>query len=284
MTHSAQNTQVTTLSSQRIQLKHFGIPVRCWSGRTGKPSPGAHFHRLARLPTHGPEPYELRSMTFLDAMRRSRLLAILRGVQARELPLVAEACNRTGLGWVEITLNTNEALSKIASLRDLSKGNFEVGAGTVLSAHQAREAVAAGARFVIAPVLDLEVARAARDLGVPYIPGALTPHEVWSAYQAGATMVKLFPARCFGPSYVQELRGPFGEIPFLGCGGIRQDNLREYLDAGVDAVALGASVFRRDWLAAGNLTALLDALGTLIAIVHSFEAERATQTGRHCPP
>lgn len=213
-------------------------------------------------------------MTFLDSLRASRLVGILRGVEATELPLVAEACTKAGLEFVEITLNTKEALSKISFLSEISEGCIRVGAGTVLSATQLREAVDAGAKFIVSPVLVPEVAKAAADLDVPYIPGALTPKEVWDAHQAGACITKLFPVQCFGPSYLRELRGPFGDIPLLACGGIRPDNLREYLDAGADAVALGASSFKREWLATANVLALTEALATMVGIVRAFESKR----------
>lgn len=213
-------------------------------------------------------------MTFLDSLRASRLLGILRGVEATELPLVAEACTKSGLEFVEITLNTKEALSKISFLSEISEGCFRVGAGTVLSVAQLRAAVDAGAKFIVSPVLVPEVAKAAADLDVPYIPGALTPKEVWDAHQAGASITKLFPMQCFGPSYIRELRGPFGDIPLLACGGIRPDNLREFLDAGADAVALGASSFKREWLATANVLALTEALSTMVSIVRSFESKR----------
>lgn len=212
-------------------------------------------------------------MSFLDSLRQSRLLAILRGVESAELAMVAEASKRAGLRFMEITLNTHDAYAKIRSLARLSEDQFHVGAGTVLNATQARDAVAAGAMFLVAPILDPEVARAARELGVPYVPGALTPKEVYEAYRAGAAIVKVFPIRCYGPSYIRELRGPFGDIPLLGCGGIRQENLRQYLDAGIDAVALGESTFRREWLSAGNLMALVESLTEVIRIVESFERD-----------
>jgi 2-dehydro-3-deoxyphosphogluconate aldolase / (4S)-4-hydroxy-2-oxoglutarate aldolase len=214
-------------------------------------------------------------MTFLDSLRASRLVGILRGVEATELPLVVEACTKSGLEFVEITLNTKEALSKISLLSEISDGLLQVGAGTVLSAAQLRAAVDAGAKFIVSPVLVPEVARAAAELDVPYVPGALTPKEVWDASQAGAAITKVFPIQCFGPSYLRELRGPFGNIPLLACGGIRPDNLREYLEAGADAVALGASSFRREWLATGNVAALIDALSTMVEIATAFDATRS---------
>jgi len=217
-------------------------------------------------------------MTFLESLRTSRLVGILRDVEATELSLVAEACTKSGLEFVEITLNTKEALSKIAFLAELSEGRFRVGAGTVLSVGQMRAAVDAGAKFIVSPVLVPGVAEAAAELDVPYVPGALTPKEVWDAHQAGAAITKLFPIQCFGPNYLRELRGPFGEIPLLACGGIRPDNLREYLEAGADAVALGASSFRREWLATGNVTALTEALSDMVEVVKVFNTRRSNSS------
>jgi 2-dehydro-3-deoxyphosphogluconate aldolase/(4S)-4-hydroxy-2-oxoglutarate aldolase len=213
-------------------------------------------------------------MTFIDSLRSSRLLGILRGVEATELAMVAEACIKAGLSFIEVTLNTREALSKLSFLRELAEGQLEVGAGTVLSAAQARMAVDAGARFIVSPALVIEVAEAARDLGVPYLPGALTPKEVWDACQASATMVKLFPIQCFGAAYIKELRGPYGDVPLLACGGIRAENLKEYLEAGADAVAIGANTFRREWLASGNTAALTEALSALVDTAKAFNNRR----------
>ena len=213
-------------------------------------------------------------MTFLDSLRRTRLMVILRGVEFSELQLVSRVCVTARLEFVEITLNTDDALSKIASLIQFSNGKLTVGAGTVLSVGELRDAAAAGAKFIVSPVCDAAVAKAARDLDIPYVPGALTPQEIWNAHLAGATLVKVFPAQCYGPGYIRELRGPFAGIPLLACGGVRPSNLGEYLDAGIDAVALGTSTFQRDWLASDNTNALLDALRPLTAAVAAFEGKR----------
>jgi 2-dehydro-3-deoxyphosphogluconate aldolase / (4S)-4-hydroxy-2-oxoglutarate aldolase len=219
-------------------------------------------------------------MNFLESLQRSRLMGILRGVEAAELNTVAEVCCQTGLEFVEITLNTRDALTKISQLRELAKGTFSVGAGTVLSLPQLQAAVDAGAQFIVSPVFVSEMAAAAGELAVPYIPGALTPNEIWQSTQSGACITKLFPIQYYGPSYLRELRGPFGNIPLLACGGIRPDNLLEYLEAGADAAALGASTFKREWLATGNRVALTNALTQMTSIVRVFNSsvrERAPQ-------
>jgi 2-dehydro-3-deoxyphosphogluconate aldolase/(4S)-4-hydroxy-2-oxoglutarate aldolase len=210
-------------------------------------------------------------MTFLDSLRKSRLLGILRGVEFDELPVVAEACRMARLEFVEITMNTAEAPAKIAELVRLADGAFQVGAGTVLTVTEFEVASRAGARFVVSPVLVREVAAVAEHAHVPYIPGALTPQDVYACSLAGAAIVKLFPIQCFGPSYVKELRGPFGNIPLLACGGIRPDNLRTYLESGADACALGASTFKREWLRTKNVQTLAETLGDLVAIANSAQ-------------
>jgi 2-dehydro-3-deoxyphosphogluconate aldolase/(4S)-4-hydroxy-2-oxoglutarate aldolase len=206
------------------------------------------------------------TMTFLESLRRSRLLGILRGIEFDELHVVAEACRTARLRFVEITMNTKDAAAKIAELVRLADGAFQVGAGTVLTVDQFEAATKAGARFVVSPVLIREVAGAALSVDVPYIPGALTPQDVYECHLARATIVKLFPIQCFGPGYIKELRGPFGDIPLLACGGIRPDNLRTYLDSGADACALGASTFKREWLRAKDVRTLASTLAELVAL------------------
>jgi 2-dehydro-3-deoxyphosphogluconate aldolase/(4S)-4-hydroxy-2-oxoglutarate aldolase len=83
---------------------------------------------------------------------------------------------------------------------------------------------------------------------IPVFPGALTPQDIYETWQAGATMVKLFPAGCFGPDYFKEIRGPFPEIELMACGGVTPENTKDYFANGASAIAVGGSVFRRDWL------------------------------------
>ena len=94
----------------------------------------------------------------------------------------------------------------------------------------------------------------------PVFPGAFTPQEVYQAHNAGATMVKVFPAKLFGPEYLRELKGPFNDIELLACSGVTPDNLKDYFANGASAVSFGASVFRKDWLAKGDFQAIAHAV------------------------
>ena len=117
-----------------------------------------------------------------------------------------------------------------------------MGAGTVTSVALAEAALAAGATFLVTPNLDLEVIRTARKHGVPIMPGAMTPTEIWNAAAAGAEYVKVFPASALGPGYFRELRGPFAHIPLMATGGINLENARDFITFGVDALGVGGAL------------------------------------------
>jgi 2-dehydro-3-deoxyphosphogluconate aldolase/(4S)-4-hydroxy-2-oxoglutarate aldolase len=184
----------------------------------------------------------------LDRLERTPVVGIVRGISDAAVAGLADACIGAGIEWIEITLNTPSALEKIGRLSDLAGDRLVVGAGTVLDAEALDAALAAGARFIVSPILDREVVTRCAEIGVPVFPGALTPQEVFDAWRAGATMVKVFPAQFFGPDYLRELRGPFDRVPLLACGGVRADNVAAYFAAGANAVAIGGGTFKRAWI------------------------------------
>lgn len=195
-----------------------------------------------------------------------RLLGILRDAPASSLPELAACLEESGLKFVEVALNTPDALAQIATLRRLLPRDIEVGAGTVLTGAAARQACDAGAGFLVSPCLSPEVQAFAEAHGIPTLPGAFTPREVWDAHRAGAAMVKLFPAKSAGgPAYVKELRGPFRDIPLLACGGVSPETAPAYLAAGAGALAFGGSVFSPSRLAEGDFSGILSDLRALSA-------------------
>ena len=171
------------------------------------------------------------------------VLGIIRGAPPDSAHGVMQACISAGLQYLEFTLNSKEALSFIEEGAREFPETLCVGAGTVLSVADAERAVNAGAKFIVAPTLNEDVAAYCRERNLPYFPGALTPTEIEKAWNCGATMVKVFPANQMGPGYFSTIRGPFNEIRLMAVGGIRPDNVHSYLGAGASAVALGGSVF-----------------------------------------
>jgi 2-dehydro-3-deoxyphosphogluconate aldolase/(4S)-4-hydroxy-2-oxoglutarate aldolase len=210
----------------------------------------------------------------LERFRRLPLLGILRGIDSASLPALIEAAAEAGLGALEVTMNTADAPALIRQAAGLARGRMAIGAGTVLDLSDLERARAAGATFIVSPVLVTDVvARCVRDR-VPVFPGALTPQEIFVAWKAGATMVKVFPASAFGPSYLREVKAPFGNVELLACGGVKAGNMAEYFAAGASAAAFGASVFRPEWLAAGSYGRIADEIRALVQACESIIAGR----------
>jgi 2-dehydro-3-deoxyphosphogluconate aldolase/(4S)-4-hydroxy-2-oxoglutarate aldolase len=190
----------------------------------------------------------LRDGPVAAAIRRERLIVVLRRVAPRErlLALVDELVD-AGARIFEVTLDAPEAAADLVAVREQVRDAADrclVGAGTVLTERQLQAARDAGAAFAVAPVLDAELVAVARDAGLPFIPGALSPTEIAAAWAAGATMVKLFPASAVGPALVRELRGPLPEIALIPTGGVDGENARAYLAAGATAVGIGGAIAR----------------------------------------
>ena len=174
----------------------------------------------------------------IERIRSERLVAILRRVP--EVDARVSALADAGVGVVEITLDDPDAPAAIERAR--SRGDVTILAGTVRRADQVDLAAAAGAEAVVSPGFVREVVERAAELGVPAVPGALTPTEVEAAWLAGAALVKLFPGSAGGPAYVRELLAPLADVPLLVTGGIDSRNARAFLDAGAVAVGAGSAL------------------------------------------
>ena len=171
------------------------------------------------------------------------VLGIIRGITGESLHGVLDAVVEAGLDFVEITLNTAEAVDLIQQAVGDYADTPCIGAGTVLSVEDADKALAAGARFLVSPTVNAPVAKFCRDKKIPYFPGAFSPTEIEAAWEEGAYRVKVFPSSVLGPRYFREISGPFLEIRTMAVGGVRADNVAEFMDSGASAVAVGGSVF-----------------------------------------
>jgi len=211
----------------------------------------------------------------LERFRRLPLLGILRGIEADDVEPLAAALIDAGLDTIEITMNTEAAPALIRRMIDAASGRLMIGAGTVLTPEMLAAARAGGASFIVLPTLVPEVVKRCVDDGVPVFPGALTPREIYEAWRAGATMVKVFPAGGFGPTYFKEIKGPFADIELLACGGVSAANMAAYFECGASAVAFGASVFRHEWLAKKDYPRISAEVRKLVA---------ACAAARPCPP
>lgn len=152
---------------------------------------------------------------------------------------------KSGIRMVEITMDTEGAVSILKSVQSSVSANALLGAGTVTDLARAEAALAAGATFLVTPNLDLDVIRMARAHGIPIMPGAMTPTEIWNAAAAGADYVKVFPASTLGPGFFRDIRGPFAHIPLMATGGINLENARDFISFGVDALGVGGALIPR---------------------------------------
>ena len=184
----------------------------------------------------------------LDRFRTLPLLGIARGITSSDVEPLTEAVIDAGLTSLEITMNTPAAPALIEQIRAAAGDRLMIGAGTVLDVETLAAARDAGASFIVMPTLVPAVVERCVADHVPVFPGALTPQEIHTAWTAGATMVKVFPAGVFGPTYLREIKGPFADIELMAVGGVNADTMAGYFACGASAVAFGASVFRREWL------------------------------------
>ncbi|PNY80620.1 bifunctional 4-hydroxy-2-oxoglutarate aldolase/2-dehydro-3-deoxy-phosphogluconate aldolase [Deinococcus koreensis] len=183
----------------------------------------------------------------LAALRRSRVLVILRGVPAVHAPRLIETLRGAGLDWFEVALSDAHGLEALRAIRAAAGPELLLGAGTVLTPELAAQAQEAGAGFLVTPHVIPEVATAAHERGLGLLMGALTPTEIARAVALGSAGVKVFPAGSHGPAYFRHLRGPYPGWPLLAVGGVDASNVAAYLAAGADGAGIGGALTRADW-------------------------------------
>jgi 2-dehydro-3-deoxyphosphogluconate aldolase/(4S)-4-hydroxy-2-oxoglutarate aldolase len=171
------------------------------------------------------------------------IVPVVRAASAAEAIQVVEAIKAGGLPLLEITMTVPNAIQVIKQLADRYGDEAIVGAGTVLDADVARECILAGAQFVVSPALNLETIACCREHGVPVMPGALTPTEIVTAWDAGADLVKVFPASAMGgASYIKALKAPLPQIELIPTGGVSLATAASFIQAGAAALGVGADL------------------------------------------
>ena len=170
------------------------------------------------------------------------VVAIVRVESAQEAVEVCLAIAKGGVKPIEITMTVPGAIDVIKEFKSAVKDEVLVGAGTVLDPETARAVILAGAEFVVSPTLNLEVIEVCRRYSKIVIPGAFTPTEILTAWEAGADIVKIFPARVGGPKYLVDIKGPLPQIRLMPTGGVGIENTPDFIRAGAVAVAVGTSL------------------------------------------
>lgn len=206
----------------------------------------------------------------LDGIIECGIVAVVRGTSDELIMKAIEAALDGGLNVVEVAFTVPNALEIIKRLVESVSDDVILGAGTVLTPEMAADAVDAGAQFIVSPNVNLATIEMAKSRGVPVFPGALTPTEVATAWQAGADMVKIFPANVMGPTYLKDLHGPFPQIKFMPTGGVNLNTARDYLENGAAALGVGGDLINRKLMEEGNFAEIASRARKFRQIVREF--------------
>ncbi|MCA9133227.1 MAG: bifunctional 4-hydroxy-2-oxoglutarate aldolase/2-dehydro-3-deoxy-phosphogluconate aldolase [Planctomycetales bacterium] len=186
----------------------------------------------------------------LQLLARQRLVAIIRLDDLGSAQQLSQALFDGGIAIQEFTLTNPAALDAISRVRqsiaEFDNGQGLVGVGSVRNLDQAKAAIAAGAQFVVLPIVNVAVIEYCVQHDTPVMPGAMTPTEILTAWEAGATAVKVFPARSLGSQYIRDVLAPLPELRLMPTGGIDQNNMRDYFQAGAFAVGVGGNLLNQE--------------------------------------
>lgn len=181
----------------------------------------------------------------VDTLKSNGIIAIIRGdYPGDDLLRIVDTLVGAGIGSVEVTLNSRGALQGIAALRARLGTDALIGAGTVRTESDVRAAISAGAQFLVSPNLDPASVAASRAADVVHLPGVFTASEAQAAHAAGCRLVKLFPADALGPGYLRALRAPLSDVGFVPTGGINEETIGAYAEAGAAAYGVGSALVR----------------------------------------
>lgn len=209
----------------------------------------------------------------LQALEETGVIAVIRADKAEDLVSVGRALRQGGVKFIEITMTVPGALAVIEeATAALKSEDVYIGAGTVLDAETARQAMLAGANYIVSPVFRPDVVSVCKRYAVPVMPGAMTPTEVLDAWEAGADVVKIFPAGVGGPQFFKDLKGPFPHIKIMPTGGVNKITAREFIKAGACAVGVGGELVGKPLIAAKDFAAITRNALDFMAIVQ--EAKR----------
>jgi len=210
---------------------------------------------------------KMRKEEQLALMRETGVVAVIRIDDPEKVSPVFDALLEGGVKCLEVTMTVPKAIQVISEVAKRLPEGMLLGVGTVLDAQTARAAILAGAEFVVSPILDFETIRLCQRYDKAVVPGAFTPTEIVRAWEAGADMVKVFPASLGGPAYIKALRGPLPQIPLVPTGGVSLENAGDYIKAGAEVLAVGGKLVDKKAVAEGRFDVIRDYARKLIEAV-----------------
>jgi 2-dehydro-3-deoxyphosphogluconate aldolase/(4S)-4-hydroxy-2-oxoglutarate aldolase len=208
----------------------------------------------------------------LREIESSGVVAVIRMQKADQLRAVIDALLEGGVRALELTMTVPGAIGLIEELAKDLPGEFQLGAGTVLDTETARQVILAGAKYIVAPVLNLDVITLCHRYDVAIMPGCFTPTEILTAWQAGADLIKVFPATALGPAYFKDVRAPLPQVRLMPTGGVTMENAGEWIKAGAVAIGVGSALVDTKAIAAGNFAQITKNAKSLIESVRTARA------------
>ena len=202
------------------------------------------------------------------------VVAVIRLRDAGRLRAVVDALMAGGIKALEVTMTVPGAVDLIRGLAPTLPEGFLLGAGTVLNASIAHAVIGAGAQFVISPVFRREVIAACHEHDVPAMPGCFTPTEILEAHDAGADIVKVFPATTLGPQYIKDVRVPLPQVKLMPTGGVSPENAGDWIRAGAVAVAAGSQVLDAKAIESGRFEVITERARRIVASVAEARGTR----------
>jgi 2-dehydro-3-deoxyphosphogluconate aldolase / (4S)-4-hydroxy-2-oxoglutarate aldolase len=188
-------------------------------------------------------------MNILSTILDNGIFAVIRLNDSKKLFKVIEAISFGGVKNIEITMTVPNAPEMIKQLIGSVEKDVIIGAGTVLSADDAKIVISSGARFVVSPILDVDIITVCKDNDIPVAPGCYTPTEILKGWNGGANIIKVFPATSLGPKYFKDIHAPLPFVRMMPTGGVSIDNVGEWVNAGASAVAIGSDLLDKKIIA-----------------------------------
>lgn len=212
-------------------------------------------------------------MDTLSMIHQNKIVAIARKVAVSDIVDTVRSLFDGGIRCIEITFDQasrtcmTDTCESIEAVKKAFGDVMCIGAGTVLNVEQVKGAVSSGADFILAPNTDVAVIAEVKRLGLIAVPGAFSPTEIMTAWNAGADIVKIFPVDALGVSYIKSIRGPISHIPLMAVGGVTVDNIKIFLDNSFCSCGIGSNIVRNDLIAAGKFNELTELAKTFMQAI-----------------
>ena len=203
----------------------------------------------------------------VERIEAAKLVAVVRAPSPQQALDICRALIAGGVNVLEITFTVPNAVDVIRAVHEELATQCVLGAGTVLDTETGRIAMLAGAEFIVSPTLNLELIQLCKRYGKAVMPGAYTPTEILTAWQAGADIVKVFPADIGGPAFFKAVRGPLPQVKLMPTGGVNLETARAFLDAGACALGAGGSLIPKAAVASGDMALITQTAKEFVACV-----------------